>query len=342
MKGPFALSLLLASGLILSAAAQTPSTPAAAASGNSTKIPAISFQSAVFQTSEGQRAIAELQKKFEPREAKLNQLNDEIESLTKDLQAQGDKLSDAERASRSKTIDDKKKELQSSAEDLKKDEENDLKERFMTLAPKVGEVLTAYAKQQGFDLVVDPQQGIVLYMGDSANVSDITKAVVAAYDLKSSEPAAGNAETAPSGSPAAPAGGTPTPGSGNVIAWKDISEHKEIADRSSVNSMTLEVNSEQHSYILKPRVDGALLTLAPYSSGGMAMTGNNGKAPQSNGMTGSLDGLKPDDGFYSTLGVGASIVLPEQWIEICGVQVKGGALTVTAQGLDFKGGEQKR
>ena len=62
---------------------------------------------AVAQTNEGQRNFANLQKKYEPKRTQLKGLSDEIDSLKKQLQAQGDKLSEAERASKAKTIDEK-------------------------------------------------------------------------------------------------------------------------------------------------------------------------------------------------------------------------------------------
>jgi outer membrane protein len=108
MKRSLALAFTLASGIVLSAAAQTlPAPAAAAAPAGPAKIAVIAFQVAVAQTNEGQRNFADLQKKYDPKRQQLKGLSDEVDSLKKQLQAQGDKLSDAERASRAKTIDDK-------------------------------------------------------------------------------------------------------------------------------------------------------------------------------------------------------------------------------------------
>ena len=115
MKRTLAIATLLVSGLALGAAAQTQTTAPAGPA----KIAVIAFQAAVAQTNEGQRNFADLKKKFEPRESQLKAQNDEIESLTKQLQAQGANLSDADRASRARTIDEKKKKLERDAEDLR-------------------------------------------------------------------------------------------------------------------------------------------------------------------------------------------------------------------------------
>lgn len=207
MKHSVALVLMLASGVALQAVAQTPSAPdsaAAAAPAGPAKIAIIAFQPAVAQTNEGQRAFADLQKKYQPKQTQLKALNDEVEKLTKDLQAQGDKLSDAERAARAKTIDDKKKQLERSAEDAQNDFQNEMNELYGSLAQKVYDVLNDYAKQQGYTLVLDTaqQQSPILFATES---TDITKAVIAAYNTKSGVPAPVTpAAATPSSVPSAP------------------------------------------------------------------------------------------------------------------------------------------
>ena len=201
MKRSIALAITLASGFVLSAAAQTLPVPASAAPAGPVKIAVIAFQVAVAQTNEGQRNFADLQKKYEPKEAQLKALNDEIENLKKQLQAQGDKLSDAERASRAKTIEDKDKQLQRSAEDTRNDFQSEMQELYNTLASKVYDVLAGYAQQQGYTLVLDvaQQQNPVLYANESSN---ITKQIIDAYNVKSGVPAPPPAPA--SAAPAAP------------------------------------------------------------------------------------------------------------------------------------------
>src|ERR1035441_539850 len=187
MKRSLVLIATLASGLVLSAAAQTLPTPAATPAGP-VKIAVIAFQAAVAQTNEGQRNFADLQKKFSPKREQLKALAEEIDTQTKQLQAQGDKLSETELASRSKAIEDKKKQLQRDSEDAQNDFQQEMQEIFNTLASKVGDVLTSYEQQQGYTLVLDyaQQQSPVLYAQPS---TDITKAIIDAYNVKSGVPA---------------------------------------------------------------------------------------------------------------------------------------------------------
>ena len=208
MKRTLAIAVVLASGLALNAAAQLPSapapasaTPVAAAPAGPTKIAVIAFEAAVAQTNEGQRNFADLQKKYEPKRQQLKVLSDQIDSLKKQLQDQGDKLTDVERATRSKTIDDKSKQLQRDAEDAQKDFQQEMQELYSALASKVYDVLAGYSQQNGYTLVLDvsQQQTPVLYANDSTN---ITKEIVQAYNQKSGVPAP------PPGEPSAP---TPQP-----------------------------------------------------------------------------------------------------------------------------------
>jgi outer membrane protein len=210
MNRSLAVAVILASGLALNAAAQAPSAPAttpataaATAPAGPAKIAVIAFQVAVAQTNEGQRNFADLQKKYEPKRTQLKTLSDEIDSLTKQLQTQGATLSEAERASRAKTIDDKKKVLQRDAEDAQNDMQGEMQELYNALASKVYDVLASYAKQHGYTLVLDvaQQQTPVLYASESTN---ITKDVMDAYNVKSGVPAPPPA--APEPATKAPAG----------------------------------------------------------------------------------------------------------------------------------------
>ena len=194
MKRSLALIAVLASGLTLTAAAQMPAAPGlsstapAVAPAGPAKIAVVAFQLAVAQTNEGQRDFADLQKKFAPKEATLKTLSDEIDSLTKQLQTQGASLSEAERNNKAKAIDEKKKQLDRETEDLRNDGQQDMQDMYNSLASKVYDVMQSYAEKEGFTLILDisQQQSPVLYASEGSN---ITKAVIDAYNVKSGVPA---------------------------------------------------------------------------------------------------------------------------------------------------------
>jgi len=195
MKRSLALVLALTSGIALSAAAQSlpapAAAPAAAAPAGPAKVAVIEFQAAVSSTNEFQREIGDLQKKFEPREVALKAQNDELESLTKQLQAQSASLSDAARATQTRSIDEKKKKFDRDVEDYRNDTGQAMNDAYSKVAAKVFDVLAAYVQQQGYTVVLDAsetqqQAPVVLYHAES---SDISKAVVEAYNVKSGVPA---------------------------------------------------------------------------------------------------------------------------------------------------------
>ena len=215
MKRSFTLVCLLASatgvGILSSpsnALAQAPSAPAPATSAGlaaapefpaNPKIAIIAFQQAVAATNEGQRNFAQLRTKFEPKQAALKAQSDEIDSLKKQLQDAGANLSEPERDSRLRTIDEKTKSLQRSAEDAQNEASGAMNDMYQQLAQKVYAVLDSYSNQNKFTIVLDTsaQQTPVLWANQG---SDITKAVVDAYNAKSgvpAQPAAGASRSAP-------------------------------------------------------------------------------------------------------------------------------------------------
>ncbi|HET6216122.1 MAG TPA: OmpH family outer membrane protein [Acidobacteriaceae bacterium] len=222
MKRSFTFVCLLASatgvGILSSpssALAQAPSAPAPAPAQSAglaaapapefpanPKIAIIAFQQAVAATNEGQRSFAQLRTKFEPKQAALKAQSDEIDSLKKQLQDAGANLSEPERDSRLRTIDEKTKSLQRSAEDAQNEASGAMNDMYQQLAQKVYAVLDAYSNQNKFTIVLDTsaQQTPVLWANQG---SDITKEVVAAYNAKSGVP--------PQPAAAAPRPSAPTP-----------------------------------------------------------------------------------------------------------------------------------
>jgi outer membrane protein len=209
MKHAIALSAALLSGFFaLGAAAQQPApatapSDAATTANGPTKIAVIAFQAAVTQTNEFQRNFAGLQKKYEPKRQELKTLNDQIDSLKKQLQTQGATLSDQERENRTRTIDEKQKQLQRSTEDDTNDFQQEMQDAFNGVASKVGDTLVAYAKQHDFTLVLDggnQEAQAVLYANPT---TDITKAIVDAYNQKSGVPAPTQQSTVEAPRPAA-------------------------------------------------------------------------------------------------------------------------------------------
>jgi outer membrane protein len=188
------------------AAPASSGTPAAApaASGTGTKVGTISMEQAIFATNEGRRDFEALSKKLEPKQNELKNQNDEIESLKKQLNTQGDKLNEEARANLVKQIESKQKTLDRALQDAREDAQNQQNEIAQRILQKLGPVLIKYATDNGFGMIVDTSQpwpqSPVVWWGESV---DVTKSVVDVYNAQSGVPAPpASSGTAPK--PAAP------------------------------------------------------------------------------------------------------------------------------------------
>jgi outer membrane protein len=205
----FILTLALALGVSAAARAQAP----AAGSPSGAKVGIVSIQDAIANTNEGKKELEALQQKFSPRQAALQAQNDEVENLKKQLQAQGDKLSEEERNNRIRVATEKQKVLQRNYEDFQNEVQQAEQEILSRLGKKMLDVLEKYAKDNGYAVVMDVSspQTPVLYAHPGAN---ITKELIDAYNAGSPvpKPAVSNAPR-PAGAAASrpPASGATTP-----------------------------------------------------------------------------------------------------------------------------------
>jgi outer membrane protein len=173
--------MLLCAFVAGSACGQTQASPAGALQNSVT----ISFSAAVLQTNEAQKSMADLQRKFAPRQARIKAVNDEIDGLKKQLSATGDKLAEAERDARVQAIENKEKQLQREMEDYKNDSQTEAQQAFQAVAQKVYAFLQEYAQKRDYRFVIErgaAENPVVWYAAESA---DITAAVVQAYNTKS-------------------------------------------------------------------------------------------------------------------------------------------------------------
>ena len=206
-------------------AAGTPAAPAAQpaaqpavnpASIGPSKIGIIDMQAAIAANNEGRRDLEALQKKFEPRQTQLQNLNKEVEELRKQLSTQGDKLNEETRANLVKQIETKNKQLQRDGEDAQNDYQQQQNEIAQRILGKLGPVIDKYAKDNNFSLILDASnpwpQSPLLWAGQQVN---ITQAIITTYNAQSgvpAPPAATKPSTAanrPAAAPAKPATAAP-------------------------------------------------------------------------------------------------------------------------------------
>lgn len=208
---PWFLAIALA--LPVTASAQTGSTnaplPAAPSAANSAaattpdpgaaggvRVGTINIEQAIFASNEGQRDFDALSKKLEPKQTELKSMNDEVESLKKQLN--NDKLTEDARATLVKQIEQKQKALERSVQDARDDAQNQQNEIAQRILQKMAPIIVKYAGDKGFGLIMDTSnpwpQGPVLWAGPSV---DITKPIVEAYNVQSGVPAPARPTTPP-------------------------------------------------------------------------------------------------------------------------------------------------
>jgi outer membrane protein len=218
MNRTFVLVSALAAGVMTSAGmAQTAPAPASqpaavAPQAVPAKIALIEYEQVAAATNEGQRALAELQKKYEPKKNQLQELQTEIESLSKQLQSAPATMGDEERASRARTIDTKQKQLQRDSDDASSSYNSDLQDAIGKVAKNLGPVVVKYVQQNGYTMLLDNtgQQGGINVLWTTPG-TDISQAIVDAYNASSgvaapvpSAPSAARPRTTTPARPAAP------------------------------------------------------------------------------------------------------------------------------------------
>ena len=215
-----ALAVSLASSTLVAqapAAPAKPATPPPAAAApvvpvaTPAMIAVIAFEEAVVSTNEGQKAMQEVQTKYEPKRKQLEAQNTEIENLQKQLQALPANATDEDRSKLMRDIDEKQKRLQLDGQTTSDAANADAQTAFNTVARKVGGAAVKYAQEHGFTMLLnfpDPrtqQPNQVLWF---VPTSDITDAVVNAYNLSSGVAAPAPSAPAPQRRPTTPAPAT--------------------------------------------------------------------------------------------------------------------------------------
>src|SRR6266478_6827137 len=172
-----------------SAAANNAAAPVAT-NATGTRMGTINVEQAIFATNEGQRDFEVLSKKLEPKQNELKGMNDEVESLKKQLNTQGEKLNDESRGTLVKQIESKQKSLDRQVQDAREDAQNQQNEIAQKILQKMAPIVVKYANDNGFGVIIDTSNpwpnGPVLWAGPSV---DITKPIVDAYNAQSGVPA---------------------------------------------------------------------------------------------------------------------------------------------------------
>lgn len=170
---------LIAIFALLSMMGGTVSLQAQSATPGQGKIGVINIQAAIANSAEGKKVIADLQRKYQPRQQELQRLQQEIQAIQDQLSKQAATLSEEEQGRLGRDSEEKQKLLKRSAEDAQNDFNRDRDEAINKIGQKMVKVINEYAQQNGFELILDDAQ-IPIYF--AAKDIEVTADIVKRYD----------------------------------------------------------------------------------------------------------------------------------------------------------------
>ena len=187
---------------VLMAALLFPATSLAQAS----KLAVIDFERAVVESVKGKEAAAKFNGKMDERTKELQDMQKQLEDNQTKLRTGERALSDAVKADLTRQIDRLQTEMTRKNEDAQKELEGLRQELLQPIAGFASQLLTAYAKEQGYTVLVDisAPTSNVLYHSPATEITD-------AFIKRLDEEFAKNPAplTAAPAAPAAPAASAP-------------------------------------------------------------------------------------------------------------------------------------
>ncbi len=179
--------------------------------GAPSKIGLVSIQEAILSTAEGKKSMADLQKKYQPRQQEIQNDQRDIQAISDQLQKQAATLSDEEQRRLNRDLEEKQKVLKRATEDYQADTAGDRDEMFRRIGQKMVKVIQDFAPKNGYSLVIGSDQ-VPIYF--AATEVDLTEQIVKLYD------AAYPADAPTSGGPATPATRSGAPSSAKPVVPK--------------------------------------------------------------------------------------------------------------------------
>jgi len=171
------------------------------------KIGLININGAIGTTQEGKKAIADMQKKYQPRQQELQRLQQEMQGIQDQLNRQNPPVSEDEQRRLNRELEDKQKVFKRSSDDAQSDYNADRDEVIRRIGQKMVRIIDEYAQQNSFALILDGAQIPIYY---AAKDVDVTAEIVKRYDAANPVAEAGTAS--PAAKPAAaPASKPATP-----------------------------------------------------------------------------------------------------------------------------------
>ena len=142
-----------------------------------TKVAVINLQRAVLESAEIQKANADMQAKYKPRQDEIDKLQQDIQGISQQLQTNGAKLTPQAAADLQEQGQRKQRDLQRMQEDLQADVDRDRNDILSKSTQKMSAVVKKIAEEKGYDLVVDVSTAVYF-----KPAMEITSDAIAAYN----------------------------------------------------------------------------------------------------------------------------------------------------------------
>jgi outer membrane protein len=143
------------------------------------KITVINLQRAELESAEIKKADADMQARYKPRSAAIEQLQKDIAGIAQQLQTNAGKFTPQAEADLTAQGQKKQRDLQRLQEDLQADVDRERNEVLQKAATKMSDIVKKISEEKGYDLVVDISTGTAIYFKPAM---EITNDAIAAYD----------------------------------------------------------------------------------------------------------------------------------------------------------------
>ncbi len=143
------------------------------------KVVVVSTDRVLAESAEGKTVLAELERKFAPRQKELQGRAAELEKLQTEYQQKQASFSDPERQRRALEIQQKQKALERLNDDATSEFNSAREEAIGRLTKRFSEVVQKYGAEKQYSLILDTAGSGAIYVGTGA---DITSEILAAYN----------------------------------------------------------------------------------------------------------------------------------------------------------------
>jgi len=133
------------------------------------KIAVVDVQSAILNSEEAKRLLAQIQSEFKDQEDEIRKIQSDAAALLERAQKDSDVMSDAEKRKLQQDIDSKNNDFVYLRQKLQKQIEDRQKELFAGVDQKVQRAIEELVKSEDYDLVI-PRQA-ALYVGELYNIT---------------------------------------------------------------------------------------------------------------------------------------------------------------------------